>query len=134
MSCYEPQILRDGGLCYLSEVHSTVEREKNLSPLHTAFFVCLFSESVRCSVNLVTLIFPCHKGVNKMAFPPQNYSVLLWATQSHCENGLLPCATDKSTQFKNLHISDETYVKVQCTNKISATLYLSKVQEKMPNF
>lgn len=55
-----------------------------------------------------------------MAFPApfQNYSVL----QSHCENGLLPCAMDKSTQFKNSHISDEIYVKALCTNKISAAL------------
>lgn len=54
------------------------KRKKNYHPYAQLFF-CLFSESVRWSVNLITLIFPWSKGVNKMAFPApfQNYSVLL---------------------------------------------------------
>lgn len=41
MSCYGPQILRDDGLYYLSEVSSTVEREKKIIILtHSFFFVC----------------------------------------------------------------------------------------------
>lgn len=47
MSCYGPQVLKDGGLYYLSEVSSTVDREKMLSYSHTAIFLLLFSESVR---------------------------------------------------------------------------------------
>lgn len=61
-----------------------------------------------------------------MAFPAlfsALFSLLLWAIQPYGKNGLLPCATDKTTQFGNTHISEKVPLRALCRNQTSATLY-----------
>lgn len=62
------------------------------------------------------------------------FSLLLWAIQLYCENGLLPCATDKNTQLRNTHISEKVPLRALMKKSNLSHPILNTVKEQIPDF
>lgn len=65
---------------------------------------------------------------------PALFSLLLWAIQLYRENGLLPCATDETTQFRSTCISEKVPLRALMQKSNLSHLILSRVREQIPDF